>query len=377
MTLQSAERSGAVLCSPAPPGTGVAVELANVSRRYGSLHALRSFTLRLEPGELVALLGPSGCGKTTALRVLAGFERAETGRVLIGGRDVSAVPPQRRGVGMVFQSYSLFPTMNALDNVGFGQRLRGVGRVARRRQSQELLELVGLGDRGEHFPHELSGGQQQRVALARALAIAPRVLLLDEPLSALDAQVRVQLREHIRSLQQRLGITTLLVTHDQEEALSVADRVGVMRAGGLEQLATPAELYEQPATAFVAGFVGSVNRLAGRAVSERAVEVLGARLPTPPTQGMLTPGERVEVLLRPEAIRLVPGGSAVVTGRSFLGALMRIGVVLADGTPLQATVPALEGAVLAVGTSVTVELLGPPLFLVRHGDEPGPEEILR
>jgi putative spermidine/putrescine transport system ATP-binding protein len=169
----------------------------------------------------------------------------------------------------------------------------------------------------------------------------------------------------------------LLVTHDQEEALSVADRVGVMRAGGLEQLATPAELYEQPATAFVAGFVGSVNRLAGRAVSERAVEVLGARLPTPPTQGMFTPGERVEVLLRPEAIRLVPGGSAVVTGRSFLGALMRIGVVQADGTPLQATVPALEGAVLAAGTPVTVELLGPPLFLVRHGDEPGPEEILR
>ena len=218
-------------------------------------------SLEIAPGELVALLGPSGCGKTTALRIVAGFETADTGEVLIDGRDVSGVPAAKRDMGMVFQSYSLFPNMSALDNVGFGLRMRKANATVRRQKAGELLEMVGLSAQAGQFPHQLSGGQQQRVALARALAIEPRVLLLDEPLSALDAKVRLQLREQIRTLQQRLGTTTLFVTHDQEEALSMSDRVGVMRAGKLEQVATPDELYSRPATAFVAEFVGTMNRL--------------------------------------------------------------------------------------------------------------------
>ena len=215
----------------------------------------------IAPGELVALLGPSGCGKTTALRIVAGFEFADSGEVLIDGRDVSRVPASKRDMGMVFQSYSLFPNMNALDNVAFGLRMRKIGGADRRKRAAELLDMVGLAPQAGQYPHQLSGGQQQRVALARALAVEPRVLLLDEPLSALDAKVRLQLREQIRTLQQRLGTTTLFVTHDQEEALSMADRVGVMRAGRLEQVADPAELYSRPATAFVAEFVGTMNRL--------------------------------------------------------------------------------------------------------------------
>src|ERR1700749_2845628 len=215
----------------------------------------------MAPGELVALLGPSGCGKTTALRIVAGFETADTGSVLVDGRDVSAMPAAKRDMGMVFQSYSLFPNMSALDNVGFGLRMRKVGPAERRKKAGELLDMVGLALQAGQYPHQLSGGQQQRVALARALAIEPRVLLLDEPLSALDAKVRLQLREQIRALQQRLGTTTLFVTHDQEEALSMADRVGVMSMGKLEQIDAPDELYADPATSFVAEFVGIMNRI--------------------------------------------------------------------------------------------------------------------
>ena len=218
---------------------GTSVSLRDVTRAFGTVRALDSMSLDIAPGELVALLGPSGCGKTTALRIVAGFEHADAGEVLVGGQDVSAVPAARRDMGMVFQSYSLFPNMSAQDNVAFGLRMRRVSAARRRARAAELLEMVGLANRAGQYPHQLSGGQQQRVALARALAIEPRVLLLDEPLSALDAQVRVQLREQIRTLQQRLGTTTLFVTHDQEEALSMADRVGVMRSGKLEQVAEP------------------------------------------------------------------------------------------------------------------------------------------
>ena len=218
---------------------GTSVSLRGLTRVFGATRALDEMSLDIAPGELVALLGPSGCGKTTALRIVAGFEYADSGEVLIDGRDVSGVPASRRDMGMVFQSYSLFPNMNALDNVAFGLRMRKVGGADRRKRAAELLDMVGLAPQAGQYPHQLSGGQQQRVALARALAIEPRVLLLDEPLSALDAKVRLQLREQIRTLQQRLGTTTLFVTHDQEEALSMADRVGVMRAGRLEQVAEP------------------------------------------------------------------------------------------------------------------------------------------
>ncbi len=253
------------------------VEFRSLRREFGATVALDGLDLTVRPGEFLALLGPSGCGKTTALRMLAGFEHPTSGEVLVDGKDVTDVPAHRRDAGMVFQSYSLFPHLNALDNVAFGLRMRKVRTAERRSRAAELLDLVGLGDKGERFPHQLSGGQQQRVALARALALRPRVLLLDEPLSALDAKVRLSLREEIRRLQQELGITTLFVTHDQEEALSIADRVAVMRAGRLEQCAAPAELYGRPATPFVAEFVGTMSRLPGR-LTDGTVEVLGQRL---------------------------------------------------------------------------------------------------
>ncbi len=233
----------------------------------------------MEQGELIAFLGPSGCGKTTALRCVAGFERPDTGAVLIDGADVTRVPANRRDAGMVFQSYSLFPNLNVRDNVAFGLRVRRRPASERHSRAAELLELVGLSGFGERFPHQLSGGQQQRVALARALALQPKVLLLDEPLSALDAKVRVSLREEIRRLQLELGITTIFVTHDQEEALSVADRVAVLKSGRLEQIGSPAEVYDRPSTPFVAEFVGTMNHLPGR-VSGDTVEVFGQILPS-------------------------------------------------------------------------------------------------
>ena len=240
---------------------GLAVELSDLTRVYGSVRALDGLTLHLAPGELVALLGPSGCGKTTALRILAGLDQATSGSVSVGGKDLTKVPANKRDMGMVFQAYSLFPHMTVIDNVAFGLKLRGSDSAGRRKRAGDMLDLVGLGEHADRYAHQLSGGQQQRVALARALAVEPSVLLLDEPLSALDAKVRVQLRDEIRRVQLEVGTTTLFVTHDQEEALAVADRVGVMNAGRLEQLAPPAELYSAPATRFVGEFVGLSNRL--------------------------------------------------------------------------------------------------------------------
>lgn len=254
------------------------VELRGLERSFGSVKALDGFSLEIRPGELVALLGPSGSGKTTVLRVLAGLEEVDRGHVLLDGVEITHLPAFRREMGMVFQAYSLFPNMTALGNVSFGLKLRGVGRLERSKRASELLELAGLAAEAGRYPHQLSGGQQQRVALARALAIEPRVLLLDEPLSALDARVRSQLRDEIRRVQQEVGITTLFVTHDQEEALSIADRVGVMRSGLLEQVGSPSEIYERPATAFVAEFVGSVNRLPGVVAENLRVRVLGTLL---------------------------------------------------------------------------------------------------
>ncbi|MCH6168109.1 ABC transporter ATP-binding protein [Pseudonocardia alaniniphila] len=250
-----------VITAPQATDRGTAVEFRALRRSYGTTHALDGLDLALKPGELLALLGPSGCGKTTALRLLAGFDTPTSGQVLIGGKDVTGMPASKRDTGMVFQAYSLFPTMTAAENVGFGLRMRRVGAAERARRAAELLEVVGLGDRGGSYPHEMSGGQQQRVALARALAVSPSVLLLDEPLSALDARVRVQLRDEIRRVQLAEGITTLFVTHDQAEALAVADRVAVLNKGRLEQVDTPQEVYNRPATEFVAEFVGVTNHV--------------------------------------------------------------------------------------------------------------------
>ena len=295
----------------------------------------------------MALLGPSGCGKTTALRIVAGFETADSGTVEVDGQDVSPVPAAKRDMGMVFQSYSLFPNMSALDNVSFGLRMRRLGSAERQRRAADLLDMVGLAAQAKQYPHQLSGGQQQRVALARALAIEPRVLLLDEPLSALDAKVRLQLREQIRSLQQRLGTTTLFVTHDQEEALSMADRVGVMHDGRLEQIATPDELYDRPATPFVAEFVGVMNR-----IPADLLELLGASgLAADLTPHRERPGSAVDVLVRPEGLRIAasPTGNGIVVGRTFLGQLTRVSVRLSGDVVVQVDQQSTEAAGIALG----------------------------
>src|SRR5690349_5038069 len=313
--------------------SGVEVRLENLVRRYGAVTALDGLSLTLAPGELVALLGPSGCGKTTALRLLAGLEAADEGKVIIAGEDVTDLPANKRNIGMVFQAYSLFPHMVAWENVAFGLQMRGVGTAERKQRALEVLELVGLGRFANRYANQMSGGQQQRVALARALAIQPQVLLLDEPLSALDAKVRSRLRDEIRRVQLEVGITTLFVTHDQEEALAIADRVGVMQAGKLEQLGPPTTIYARPATPFVAEFVGLTNRLAG-VVSGGSVEVRGTRLPL--VQADAPDGPAV-ALVRPEAVTLTGDGEAAsgplvgtVIATAFLGATSRVTVDLGD-----------------------------------------------
>jgi putative spermidine/putrescine transport system ATP-binding protein len=353
MTTNTAGNAAAAGGTRHEGGTGgTSVVLQDLKRSFGTTRALDGLSLEIAPGEFVALLGPSGCGKTTVLRIVAGFESADTGSVLVDGKDMLPVPAARRDMGMVFQSYSLFPNMSALDNVAFGLRMRKKAGPQRRSQATGLLDMVGLADQARQYPHQLSGGQQQRVALARALAIEPSVLLLDEPLSALDAKVRLQLREQIRSLQQRLHTTTLFVTHDQEEALSMADRVGVMRSGRLEQLAAPSELYAQPATAFVAEFVGTMNRIPGDIEGDGRVSVLGATLPMRGSR----PDGLVDVLIRPEELRIaaVPGGNGIVTMATFLGSLTRISVLLSGDVTVRIDVPSGESAALAPGTSVNV-----------------------
>src|SRR5580700_8183120 len=334
---------------------GTSVVLQNLNRAFGATKALDGLSIDMAPGELVALLGPTGCGKTTALRIVAGFEIADTGSVLIDSKDISSVPAAKRDMGMVFQSYSLFPNMSALDNVAFGLRMRKVGGGARRKRAAELLDMVGLSAQAGQWPHQLSGGQQQRVALARALAIEPRVLLLDEPLSALDAKVRLQLREQIRALQQRLGITTLFVTHDQEEALSMADRVGVMKDGRLEQVDVPGKLYSRPATAFVAEFVGTMNRVPGDYSGGDEVTVLGIVAPVQPDHA-LVPAGAVDVLVRPEGLTIeaVPNGNGIVTDRTFLGSLTRVSVLLSGDVAVKVDKSSPAAANLIPGTSVQV-----------------------
>jgi putative spermidine/putrescine transport system ATP-binding protein len=339
--------------------TGVAVHLNDLRRAFGGLNALDGLDLAMAPGEMIALLGPSGCGKTTALRVLAGLEDADSGRVLVDGKDITSLPANRRDMGMVFQAYSLFPHLTALQNVQFGLKLRG--RKAAANRAQDMLDLVGIGSFAARYPNQLSGGQQQRVALARALAIQPKVLLLDEPLSALDAKVRVQLRDEIRRIQTEVGTTTLFVTHDQEEALAIADRVGVMRAGQIEQLAAPAEIYLKPTSAFVADFVGLSNRLPGT-IDGDAVTVFGTRLPlvTPPTQG-----PQVTALVRPEAVDIVPdaAGTGRVLTTSFLGPTSRVTVAMPDDLLVVAQVSSARLGELTPGTAVRLNIQRVPVSL--------------
>ncbi len=336
------------------------VELRQLHRRFGEVVALAGIDLDITSGEFVSFLGPSGCGKTTALRLVAGFDQPTAGQVLIEGKDVTGVPPNRRDIGMVFQAYSLFPNMTAVRNVEFGLRVRKQGHDERRNRAVELLELVGLADAADRYPHQLSGGMQQRVALARALAIEPRLLLLDEPLSALDAKVRVQLREEIRRIQTRLGITTIYVTHDQEEALSISDRVAVLSQGRIEQIGTPAEIYGAPATPFVAEFVGTMNRVEST-VSDPdagAVDYDGVHLPVDAARGR-TRGERVMVLVRPEIVSVEAAGTAdgalagEVVSHTFLGSVTRLRV-LAGRSEWTADISGERAAALPVGSHVQV-----------------------
>jgi putative spermidine/putrescine transport system ATP-binding protein len=337
------------------------VELQDLRREFGDVVALDGISLSLEQGEFLSLLGPSGCGKTTALRLVAGFDRPDTGRVVVDGKDMTRVPPNRRDMGMVFQAYSLFPNMTAERNVEFGLRIRGLGREQRAQKIAELLELVGLAQARRRYPHQLSGGMQQRVALARALAIEPRVLLLDEPLSALDAKVRVQLREEIRRIQTQLGITTIYVTHDQEEALSISDRVAVMAAGRIEQIGSPAEMYSAPETPFVAEFIGTMNRLEATVLDgdQGEVDHGGIRLTVDAARGRRA-GERVLVLVRPELLELTAStngadGDNTLAGEvlthTFLGPVTRLKVI-GPGADLIADVPTWRSDSLPVGQRV-------------------------
>ncbi len=312
--------------------------LTDVQKRFGEFSAVQDFNLSAEKGEFVSFLGPSGCGKTTTLRMIAGFEEPTSGTITIDGRDITRVPPNRRNVGMVFQSYALFPNMTVADNVGFGLKVRKRPADQIRKRVAELLEIVNLPDRGSRYPYQLSGGQQQRVALARALAFEPQVLLLDEPLSALDAKIRVALRHEIRQIQRQLGITTVYVTHDQEEALSLSDRVVVMSEGRIEQVGTPFEIYNFPATAFVASFVGTLNILSGKVIDAGRGEIaISGQTINLTSKFEARAGQDVRVALRPEMASLAdrPVGCTRLQGQvvdvSFLGSIVRIRVQIGMG----------------------------------------------
>ena len=311
------------------------LELQSLVRRFREVRALDDFSLEVKKGEFVSLLGPSGCGKTTALRIIAGLDKQDSGNVLVDKKDISHVPANRRNMGMVFQQYSLFPNLTAYENIAFGLSVRGEKSDKQKKRARQLLEMVGLPNHGARLPHQLSGGQQQRIALARALAFGPDILLLDEPLSALDAQVRIQIREEIRRIQLDFGITTVFVTHDQEEAMAISDRVAVMNHGKLEQIDSPSKLYNSPRTSFVASFVGSANQLPGELDSSGSVRVLKQRVGISKFSEHLGKGSRVTVLVRPEDLKVVSqrednATHGVVSLKSFLGPNSTLGVSVGD-----------------------------------------------
>jgi iron(III) transport system ATP-binding protein len=339
------------------------LSVSGVTKRFGGFTALKEIALEVRRGEFVIFLGPSGCGKTTLLRAIAGLDPQDGGMIRLGGRDVSNLPPAERDFGIVFQSYALFPNLTVDDNVGYGLVNQKKMRAEVARRVAELLALVGLPEQGRKYPVQLSGGQQQRVALARALATSPSLLLLDEPLSALDARVRVRLRDEIKQLQRRLGVTTIMVTHDQEEALSMADRIVVMNHGIIEQVGTPLDIYSRPATAFVADFVGTMNFLDGRAADDTTLAIGDIRLAAP-GHG-LAAGAAARIGFRPEDVRAMrrPGANsfeAEVMGLAFLGSFARASLALTrqPATAFRADFSAndMRDLSLAEGSRIIVDL---------------------
>jgi iron(III) transport system ATP-binding protein len=345
-----------------PASRPAAVALEGIAKKFGLFIALRGITLSISPGEFVCFLGPSGCGKTTLLRIIAGLERQNGGRVLMGGRDVSALPPSQRNYGIVFQSYALFPNLTVARNVAYGLETRSVAKALIERRVDELLALVGLAAHKHKYPAQLSGGEQQRIALARALAPSPALLLLDEPLSALDARVRQSLRHEIRALQRRLGVTTIMVTHDQEEALAMADRIVVMNHGVVEQVGAPVEVYTRPRSPFVARFVGQMNFLEAIAGERSGWARLGDADMRHGATEPIAAGTRLTLAIRPEEILVGPAAQGSenrlvtrIRAIQFLGPFTRLSLALPDGTPaLECDVAA--GAFAALGATEGSEL---------------------
>jgi putative spermidine/putrescine transport system ATP-binding protein len=311
------------------------LQLRGIHKAFGQSVAVADFNLETPQGEFISFLGPSGCGKTTVLRMIAGFERPTSGTITLAGKDITGLPANKRNIGMVFQQYALFPNMTVADNIKFGLKVAGESATVMDERATEVLDLIHMAEFSNRYPHQLSGGQQQRVALARALAIRPQVLLLDEPLSALDAKIRVSLRQEIRAIQRRIGITTVFVTHDQEEALSISDRIVVMNRGRVEQLGTPREIYNQPATQFVASFIGTLNIFQARAADAQHIHIDGQAVRV---SEAVTPGADLAVTIRPEAIQVQPADAieaaslngagnhlmATVEDIYFLGSVVRI-----------------------------------------------------
>jgi iron(III) transport system ATP-binding protein len=369
-----------VVAKPQPSGASASarpfLSLSGLTKRYGTATVVQDASLDVMRGELLCILGPSGCGKTTLLRLIAGFETADAGSIRQDGQEISAAPPEARDFGIVFQSYALFPNRTVAGNVGFGLEILPMSRADRATRIRELLELVGLEGHAQKYPSQISGGQQQRVALARALALSPGLLLLDEPLSALDANVRASLRDELRALQRRVGVTSIMVTHDQQEALSIADRVVVMNAGRIEQVGAPAELYHRPANLFVARILGEINALPVRSVTGTRVESQGLSFQLAQPLGSEKPG--TFVCFRPAAVMLgdeaelgAPGIGARVTATAFLGDRLRLTLLPdeADAPAITAEVPFPRfGAPPEPGDHVTFGVAPSQLFLLDdHG----------
>ncbi|HEY0754529.1 MAG TPA: ABC transporter ATP-binding protein [Ktedonobacteraceae bacterium] len=367
------------------------LQLESISKYFGRSVAVEEINLGVDQGEFLTLLGPSGCGKTTILRMIAGFETPSAGRIMLDGEDITGRGANKRPMGMVFQSYALFPHLTAEQNIAFGMQIQKRSATFIKERCAELLELVGLGDKGPNYPHQLSGGQQQRVALARALAVEPKVLLLDEPLSALDAKVRVSLRNEIRRIQQQLKMTAIYVTHDQEEALAISDRIAVMAKGSIEQLDYPEEIYSHPRTVFAATFVGNSNQFFGTLTSaSEGIFSLGEQTLHVPAMGNLRDGASALVLVRPEGMTLhaaelngneqyaTPSENqiaGVIELRTFLGPFTRFHVRVNEQTVLTADVPSQQARAFAGAQNVFVSFPASACQVLALAEAEGAAEV--